>query len=91
VFALANNGKALAMGDTDGFVKVVAAGQHGAVVGVHIVGPHASDLILQGVLGVQLELTLDEWTHTIQPHPALGEALGEAVLLALSRPLAVPS
>jgi dihydrolipoamide dehydrogenase len=91
VFALANNGKALAMGDTDGFIKVVAEAQHGAVLGVHIVGPHASDLILQGVLGLQLELTLNEWAHTIQPHPALGEALGEAVLLALGRPLAVPS
>jgi pyruvate/2-oxoglutarate dehydrogenase complex dihydrolipoamide dehydrogenase (E3) component len=43
------------------------------------------------VLGLQLELTLNEWAHTIQPHPALGEALGEAVLLALGRPLAVPS
>jgi len=91
VFALANNGKALAMGDTDGFVKVVAEAQHGAVLGVHAVGPHASDLILQGILGVQLELTLDEWAHTIQPHPALGEALGEAALLALGRPLAAPN
>ncbi|MGI6376806.1 MAG: dihydrolipoyl dehydrogenase [Anaerolineae bacterium] len=91
VFALVNNGKALAMGETEGFVKVVAEPRHGAVLGVHIVGPHASDLILQGVLGLQLELTLDEWTHTIQPHPTLGEALGEAALLALKRPLAVPS
>ncbi|NLX36616.1 MAG: hypothetical protein GXY68_08025 [Chloroflexi bacterium] len=91
VFALANNGKALAMGATDGFVKVVAEPQHGAVLGVHVVGPHASDLVLQGALGLQLELTLDEWAHTIQPHPALGEALGEAALLALKRPLAVPN
>lgn len=89
-FALANNGKAVAMGDTDGMVKVIAETQHGAVLGVHVVGPHASDLVLQGALGIQLELTLEEWAETIQPHPSLGEALSEAVLAALGRPLAVP-
>jgi len=91
LFSLGNNGKALAMGDTDGFVKVVAEAKHEAVVGVHIVGPHASDLILQAVMGLQLEVTLDEWARTIQPHPALGEAIGEAVLAALGRSLGVPN
>ncbi|MEN6479809.1 MAG: dihydrolipoyl dehydrogenase [Anaerolineales bacterium] len=89
-FALANNGKAVAMGDTDGMVKVIAEAQHGAVLGVHVIGPHASDLVLQGALGIQLELTLAEWAQTIQPHPSLGEALSEAVLAALGSPLAVP-
>lgn len=89
-FAMPNNGKAVAMGETEGFVKVIAESKHGAILGVHIVGPHASDLILEGTLAMSLEATLDEIEHTIHPHPALGETLHEASLAARGRALHLP-
>ncbi len=90
VFGLQNNGKAVAMGDTEGFVKFVAEAEHGAVLGMHVVGPHASDLVLEGTLGLTLEATLDEFEHTIHPHPTLGEAVAEAALAARGRALHLP-
>ncbi len=89
-FALANNGKAVTMGETDGFIKFVAEAEYDAVLGVHIVGPHASDLILENILGINLEVTLDEIEDTIHPHPTLGEAIGEAALAVRNRALQVP-
>lgn len=90
VFALPNNGKAVAMGETEGFVKVVAEAEHGAVLGLHVMGPHASDLVLEGTMAVAFEATLDELERTIHPHPTLGEAIGEAALAARSRALHLP-
>ncbi len=90
IFSLANNGKAVAYGDTDGFVKVIADRESDAVLGVHIVGPHASDLILEGTLAIALESTLDEVEQTIHPHPTLGEAISEAVMAVRGRALNVP-
>lgn len=89
-FALANNGKAVAYGDTEGFVKVIADRANDAVLGVHVVGPHASDLILEGTMALTLEATLDEVEATIHPHPTLGEAIAEAALAARGRVLHVP-
>ena len=89
-FALANNAKALAIGDTDGFVKVVSEANHGAILGVHIVGPHASDLVLEGTMAMSLEATLDELEHTIHPHPTLGESIYEAALAARGRAIHLP-
>lgn len=89
-FPFSGNGKAIAQGETDGFVKVVAEARYGAVLGLHVVGPHASDLILEGGLGLTLETTLDEIAATIHAHPTLGEAVAEAGLAALGRPLHVP-
>jgi len=89
-FALVNNGKALAAGDTDGFVKIVAEEKHDEILGVHIVGPHASDLILEGTLALNLEATIAELEMTIHPHPTLGESIPEAALAALGRALALP-
>jgi len=90
IFALANNGKAVAMGETEGFVKVVAEAEHGAVLGLHLMGPHASDLVLEGMMAVAFEVTLDELERTIHPHPTLGEAIGEAALAARGRALHLP-
>ncbi|MGQ9681055.1 MAG: dihydrolipoyl dehydrogenase [Anaerolineae bacterium] len=89
-FPFNGNGKAVAQGEIEGFVKVVAEARYGAVLGVHIVGPHASDLILEGILGLTLETTLDEIAETIHPHPTLGEAIAEAGLAALGRALHLP-
>lgn len=85
------NGKAAAIGEKDGSAKIVADEDTGAILGVHIVGPHASDLILEGTMAMSLEATLSEIEHTIHPHPTLGEVLHEAALGAMSRPLHVPS
>lgn len=81
-FPFRANGKALALGERDGLVKIVAESKYGQILGVHIVGPHASDLIQEGTLAVMLESTLDELEATIHPHPTLSEALAEAALAA---------
>jgi dihydrolipoamide dehydrogenase len=81
-FPFRANGKALAQGEHDGLVKVVAESKYGQVLGVHIAGPHASDLIQEGTLALMLETTLDELEATIHPHPTLSEALAEAALAA---------
>jgi dihydrolipoamide dehydrogenase len=86
-FPFRANGKALAHGEHDGLVKVVAEARFGQVLGVHIVGPHASDLIQEGTLALGLEATLDEFESTIHPHPTLSEAIAEAALDAKGRAL----
>ena len=90
MFALANSAKAVAMGETDGFIKIVSEARHGAMLGLHVVGPHASDLVLEGTLAIVLESTLDEIDRTIHPHPTLGEAIAEAALAARGRALHLP-
>ena len=79
-FPLNASGKALSYGQTDGFVKVVSEARFDEVLGLHIVAPHASDLIHEGGLALALEITLDELVATIHGHPTLGEAVREAAL-----------
>ena len=90
-FPFLANGKALAQGESEGSVKVVAEGKYGQILGVHIAGPHASDIILAAGVGLTLEATWDEFRATIAPHPTLGEALMEAVLSAMGIPLHIPA
>jgi len=71
-------GKALALGDTEGFVKLIADADTGRVVGGHIYGGHAAELIGQVTLAVQLGATAQQLTETIFAHPTLGEAILEA-------------
>jgi dihydrolipoamide dehydrogenase len=71
-------GKAMAMGETEGFVKVVADKATKQVLGVHIVGPEASTLIGEAALGIEMASFLEDISFTIHPHPTLGEALMEA-------------
>ncbi len=78
-FPFAANGKALAMGATEGLVKVIADAQ-GTIIGIHIIGPHASDLISGASVIVHNKLKTMEVAGTTHPHPTLGEALLEAVL-----------
>ena len=85
LFPLNSNGKALIEGEPEGFVKVVADEKYGEVLGVHIVGPHASDLILEPTLGITLENTVTEFIAAIHPHPTLGEAIAEALLAVEGR------
>jgi dihydrolipoamide dehydrogenase len=86
-FSLSNNGMAIARGEDTGFVKIVAEAQLGQVLGLHIVAPRASDLILEGTMALNLEATLDEFIVTIHPHPTLSEAIAEAALAAEKRAL----
>jgi dihydrolipoamide dehydrogenase len=85
LFPFNSNGKALIEGDSDGFVKVVAEEKYGEVLGMHIVGPHASDLILEPTVGITLENTVTEFVAAIHPHPTLGEAIAEAMLAVEDR------
>lgn len=78
-FQFAANGKAMTMEETDGLVKVIAAADD-TIVGVHILGPHASDLILEATLMVKNHMKVDDMRGTIHPHPTLGESLAEAIM-----------
>ncbi|HEY7434700.1 MAG TPA: dihydrolipoyl dehydrogenase [Methylomirabilota bacterium] len=86
-FPFTASGKAVAQGDTEGFVKVVADKATGEILGVHIVGPEATELIHEFAVGRTLEATLDEFVHTMHAHPTLSEAAFEAVLAALGHPI----
>jgi dihydrolipoamide dehydrogenase len=76
------NGKAVAVNQTEGFVKIVASKQYGEVLGCQIIGHHATDLISEIVLGRTLETTTAELGRSIHPHPTLSESLMEAALAA---------
>lgn len=78
-FQFAANGKALTMGETDGVVKVLVDSDD-VIIGVHIIGPHASDLIMEGLVLVEKEVTRGQAIDMIHPHPTLSEALREAIL-----------
>jgi dihydrolipoamide dehydrogenase len=82
-FPFTANGKAVALGDTEGFVKIVADGKTGEILGVHIIGPEATEIIHEFAVGRTLEATLEEMMHTIHAHPTLSEAALEATLAAL--------
>jgi len=73
-------GKAIAMDQQEGMVKVVSERKYGEILGVHIVGPHASDLIHEAVAAIHLEATVDELKGMIHAHPTLPEAIMEAAL-----------
>jgi dihydrolipoamide dehydrogenase len=70
--------KAMAINERDGFVKVVADNKYGEILGVHIIGPHATDLIHEAVVSIQLENTVEELMKTVHAHPSLAEAVGLA-------------
>jgi dihydrolipoamide dehydrogenase len=89
-FPLRASGKALTYGETDGFVKIVSETRFGEVLGVHIVAPHASELIHEGGLALALETTLEELASTVHGHPTLGEAVREATLAARGGAIHLP-
>src|SRR5262245_1792954 len=84
-FPFTASGKAVALGDTEGFVKVVADKATGEILGVHIIGPEATEMIHEFAVGRTLEATLEEIIHTIHAHPTLSEAALEATLAALGQ------
>ena len=82
-------GKAVAIADTDGFIKVIL-GKYDEILGAHIIGPDATNLISEYSVAMRGELTADEISETIHPHPTLSEGLREAVLAAEGRPIHIP-
>ncbi len=76
-FNFAANGKAVSMGEPDGMVKIIADKITDEVLGMHILGPHASDLIMEGGLAIQNKLPAKAIAHAIHPHPSLSETVME--------------
>ncbi|TMG26527.1 MAG: dihydrolipoyl dehydrogenase [Chloroflexi bacterium] len=84
-FPFAAAGRALTLGQTEGFVKVIADAESGKLLGAHIIGPRATDLIAEATLAIQNGLTLEQIDLTIHAHPTLPESLMEAALAAQGR------
>ena len=80
-------GRAVAAGHADGFVKIIRDKQYSEILGAHIVGPHATELIAEFVVGRHLESTVEELERAIHPHPTLSEGVSEGALAALGRPI----
>ncbi len=81
------NGKALCMGETEGLVKIVANEDTFEILGLHILGAHASDLIAEGTLALSMEATAEEIIDTIHAHPTLAEIIAEAAEGITGRPI----
>lgn len=79
-FPMSSNGKALILNGGEGLVKIIADAKYGEVLGMHIIGPRATDLISEGALALRLEATVDELISTIHSHPTVTETLREAAL-----------
>jgi dihydrolipoamide dehydrogenase len=82
-FPFAALGRALSVNDTEGFVKVIGDAKTGELLGLHIVGNGAGDLISEGALAIEMGAVLDDLRLTIHPHPTLSEAIMEAAAAAL--------
>jgi len=83
-------GKASLTEDTEGMIKIVADKKYGQILGVHIIGPHATELIAEAVLAMEMEVTVEELAHIIHPHPTLSEGMGEAAMLLSGGALHLP-
>jgi len=81
-FPLSALGRARAIGRTEGFVKIICEPETDLILGMGIVGPHASELISEGALAIEMGATLADLTDTIHPHPTLSEAIMEAAEVA---------
>ena len=73
-------GRAMALNEQEGMVKIIAERKYGEVLGVHIIGPYATELIHEAVIAIKLEATVEELMTNIHAHPTLSEAIGEAAL-----------
>jgi dihydrolipoamide dehydrogenase len=86
-FPFSANGRARTLGDTAGFVKFIADADSGELLGAHVVGPNASELIGEVVLAFEYRGTADDVGGTVHAHPTLSEATKEAALAVLGRPI----
>lgn len=81
------NARARCMDDNEGMVKVIGDKKSGKLIGLHIIAPHASELIGEGVVAIRKRMTVEELANTCHGHPTLSEAIKEACLVALKRPI----
>ncbi len=88
-FPFAASGRALALGETQGVTKLVTAGKDMRIVGVHVAGPQASELVAEATLAMRLEATVEDVVATIHAHPTLAETFREAALVAAGRAIHV--
>jgi dihydrolipoamide dehydrogenase len=86
-FPFSANGRARTSGDTEGFVKIVRDKKYGEILGAHIVGSHASELIHELAVARENEYTVEEVDLAIHAHPTLSEAIAEAALDSMGRVL----
>lgn len=89
-FPLAANGRAMIMGE-DGMIKIIAGKKYKEVLGAHILGPRATDLIGEMALAIGMEATIDEVIATIHAHPTVAEAIKEAALSVEKRAIHIPN
>jgi dihydrolipoamide dehydrogenase len=82
-FPFAALGRAMSIAETDGFTKVITDAKSKRILGIHIVGPSASDLISEAALALEMVATAEDMSLTVHPHPTLGEALMEASAASL--------
>ena len=82
-FPFAANGRAVSLMETEGFIKIIADSKTHVVLGIHIVGPEASNLISEAVLAIEMGARLEDIALSIHPHPTLGETMMEAAEAAL--------
>src|SRR6202035_5745649 len=78
-FPFAGDSRATILGHHEGFIKVVADEQFGEILGVHIIGPFATEIISEAVSALQLEATVDDLMSTVHAHPTVWEAMSDAV------------
>ena len=87
VFPFAASGRARAMGETGGMIKILGQAETDRILGVHIIGPNASELIAEAVLAMEFDGSTEDVARTIHAHPTLAEAMHEAALAVDNRPL----
>ncbi len=84
-FLFSNNGRARTSGETDGFVKIIRDAKYGEILGAHIIGAHATELIHELAVARENEFTVEEVDLAIHAHPTLSEAIAEAALDSLGK------
>ncbi|MFB3925156.1 MAG: dihydrolipoyl dehydrogenase [Syntrophales bacterium] len=89
-FPLYAAGKALLMEESEGMVKIIASKTHGEILGVHIIGPHATEMIAEAVFAMEMEATVEELAHSIHPHPTVSEGVCEAAMMLCGGAVHIP-
>jgi dihydrolipoamide dehydrogenase len=84
-FPFSANGRARTAGETEGFVKIICDAKYGEILGAHLIGPHATELIHELAVARENEYTVEEIDLAVHAHPTLSEAVAEAALDAMGR------
>lgn len=90
IFPMAANGKSLILNDGEGVVKIISNAENDHVLGIHMIGPRATDLIAEGALAIKMGASTKDIINTIHSHPTVSETVREAALMLEKRPLNMP-